>query len=200
MKVVRYDEPRPAVPDDPEFRLVAADDKGGKGLLAVVPVMRQRGPKPKYQMVSTAQTPRPAGADRAKMPIVSFDGGAFVVETYAKVAVEQYTGPHAGVLFQDGHFVLDSDASDTAVFNHEIGVLIPKTSTAMSARETDTVTVEPSGAKRAPESDTDDPDGGSADHESPSPVPLVNESKQGSPKKRQKRQSHQMARARMAAH
>ena len=108
--MVEYREPPPKIPEHPEYRLVHAN---AKGLLAVVPVSVQRGPKAKYLVV----------------PIVTFNGSVFVVETYHKVEVAYYTGPYVTVAFEDGYFILSPEVADTATFDLDRKRLMTKAGT-----------------------------------------------------------------------
>lgn len=179
LEMVEYREPPPKIPEHPEYRLVHANTKG---LLAVVPVSVQRGPKAKYLVV----------------PIVTFNGSAFVVETYHKVEVAYYTGPYVTVAFEDGYFLLSPEVADTATFDLDRKRLMTKAETVTVMATPDHGPVAGPAAKKrtSPESHDSESDAES-DAESPpppSPVPIEKQ-----PSGKRKRQSHQMARARLAA-
>lgn len=138
---------------------MAADDRGGRGLLAV------------YSVPRPTKGPRPASVT---CPIVDFNDAVFVLKTFASVSKDNYMGHYATVQFDEGHWRLEPEPTDTGVYDVADKVLRPK------KRAASTLPQFPSGASAD--------EGGPAEPDEP----------RSTDSKRAKRQSHQLARVRMA--
>ena len=109
--VAEYNPPRPPTPPHPTYHLVCADEQGGTGLLAILPVVPpRRGPKPAVMV----------------LPIVGFNGDVFVVKSHATVSAKHFNGIFATVEFEEGSYRLEEGAGDTGIYDPDKDALFPK--------------------------------------------------------------------------
>ena len=102
LAVTDYRMPRPETPPHPEYRLVAADDRGGRGLLAVYGKPKATvGQKPMWETCA----------------IVDFNESVFVLKVLGKVSKTNYMGHYATVQFEEGYWRLDAEPDDSGVFD-----------------------------------------------------------------------------------
>ena len=110
LQVLQYEQPRAEPPPHPQYRLVYAGVNAVRGPFAVLPVLKNR---------------RGGPVACRGLPIVDFNGGAFVVVSHAWVDRGLYNGTFATLLFEDGHYLLDPAAGDTGAFDETCGALRP---------------------------------------------------------------------------
>lgn len=150
---------------------MAADDRGGKGLLAVYSVPRPtKGPKPAS----------------VTCPIVDFNDAVFVLKTMAPVSKDNYMGHYATVQFDEGHWRLEAEPTDTGVFDQAANALRPRAIVASPLLALP--------KKRAAFALPQFPSGASADEGGPAETRRT-----PNDPKRARRQSHHIAEVRMAA-
>jgi len=128
-------------------------------------------------LLAVYSVPRPAKGQKPALvtcPIVEFNDAVFIIKTMAPVSKENYSGHYATVEFEEGYWRLEAEPTDTGVFDQADRVLRQK------KRAGSTAPRFPSGAN----------EGG----------PAEPEERRGIDPKRAKRQSHQFAEVRMAAH
>lgn len=128
-------------------------------------------------LLAVYSVPRPTKGQKPALitcPIVDFNDAVFIIKTMAPVSKDNYMGHYATVEFEEGYWRLEADPADTGVFDQAEKALRPK--------------------KRAASTLPQFPSGASADEGGPAEL---DEPRSTDPK-RAKRQSQQLARARMA--